>query len=134
VIKRDELKNPNSCLNRAGDDEIIFVLMARDVAAPAAIQRWVDERVRLGKNKYLDPQIQEALHCSGQMVQQRLEMETTRKQAGLRQSIEELVKYCDKRSIENRDSSAVADSPDHGWYAGKQDTYMRIANKLRGLL
>lgn len=33
MIKRDEVSNPNSCLNRAKDDEMVFVLLARDEAA-----------------------------------------------------------------------------------------------------
>jgi hypothetical protein len=60
VRKRDELADPNSCLNRARDDEWTFVLLGRDVAAPAAILAWAEERVRLGKNLPDDPQIVEA--------------------------------------------------------------------------
>ena len=38
--KRDELNDPNSCLNRAADDEPIFVLRAKDRLAPAAVYEW----------------------------------------------------------------------------------------------
>ncbi len=58
--KRDELTDPNSCLNKARDDEFLFVLLGRDKAAPAAVRAWIVERIRLGKNKWTDPQIVEA--------------------------------------------------------------------------
>jgi|SRR5579864_106755 len=62
--KRDELADPNSCLNRAADDEMIFVLLGHDVAAPHAIREWGLERVLRGKNHADDPQIIEALKCA----------------------------------------------------------------------
>jgi hypothetical protein len=58
--KRNELADANSCLNRAGEDEYVFVLLARDAAAPIAIRAWIDERIRLGKNEPEDAQIREA--------------------------------------------------------------------------
>ena len=58
--KRDEIADPASCLNRARDDELTFVLLGRDPAAPAAVRAWVEERVRLGKNRRGDPQIVDA--------------------------------------------------------------------------
>jgi hypothetical protein len=58
--KREELTNPKSCMNRALDHEWTFVLLGRDLAAPVAVQAWIDERIRLGKNKPDDPQIVEA--------------------------------------------------------------------------
>ena len=64
MIKRDELSNPQSCLNRAADDEMLFVLLGRDSAAPFAIRAWAMERIRLGKNTADDPQIKEALECA----------------------------------------------------------------------
>lgn len=62
--KSAELAAPNSCLNKARADEMLFVLLARDPAAPAAIRAWVAERIRLGKNLPDDPQLQEALECA----------------------------------------------------------------------
>ncbi len=59
--KRDEMTDPGSCLNRARDDEWLFVLLGRDAAAGAAVSAWIDERIRLGKNTRTDPQIVEAL-------------------------------------------------------------------------
>jgi DnaJ-class molecular chaperone len=72
MIKREELSNPNSCMSRAKDDEMTFVLLARDEAAPMTIRVWVGERVRLGKNKMDDPQIKEALRCADEMSFQRM--------------------------------------------------------------
>jgi hypothetical protein len=64
MLKRDELTDPNSCLNRAADDELIFVLLARDVATPHGIREWSKERVARGKNQPEDAQIMEALQCA----------------------------------------------------------------------
>lgn len=65
--KKHELGDPSSCLNRAKDDEMIFTLLGRDVAAPTAIRAWVAERIRLGKNSPEDKQIGEALACADVM-------------------------------------------------------------------
>jgi hypothetical protein len=70
MIKREELSNPASCMGRANDDEMTFVLLGRDVAAPAAIRAWAAERTRLGKNKCTDEQILEALRCASEMEKQ----------------------------------------------------------------
>jgi uncharacterized protein (DUF433 family) len=64
MIKREELTNPASCLNRAHEDEMTFVLLGRDKAAPVAIHAWVTERLRLGKNTQQDAQITEARLCA----------------------------------------------------------------------
>lgn len=58
--KKDEIADPNSCLNRAREDEWCFTLLGRDLAAPAAVRAWAYERIRLGKNTAADPQIAEA--------------------------------------------------------------------------
>jgi hypothetical protein len=70
--KRDELTLPQSCMSRARDDEMTFVLLGRDAAAPAAIRVWCNERVRLGKNQVEDAQIQEALACADTMDRERV--------------------------------------------------------------
>jgi len=67
MIKSEELTNPKSCMSRAKDDEMTFVLLARDVAAPVAIRAWVKERLRLGKNQMRDHQIIDALACADDM-------------------------------------------------------------------
>ena len=67
MIKAQELAYPDSCFNKAHTDELIFVLLARDPAAPVAIEAWVNERIRLGKNTADDGQIAEALACALRM-------------------------------------------------------------------
>lgn len=41
MIKRDELEREDSCLNRAADDEPLFVLRARDLLAVDLVRVWV---------------------------------------------------------------------------------------------
>lgn len=69
--KSEELANPNSCMSRAADDEMTFVLLARDVAAPDTIRDWAERRVVMGKNMWGDRQIIEALECADEMHRQR---------------------------------------------------------------
>lgn len=54
-------------MNRARDDEMTFVLLGRDAAAPGAIRFWARERVRLGKNSWQDLQIAEAMRAAARM-------------------------------------------------------------------
>lgn len=44
MIKSDELSNMNSCLNKAYQDEPIFVLRAKDPIAPMIIHLWCEAR------------------------------------------------------------------------------------------
>lgn len=67
MIKTKELSEPTSCWNKADADELLFVLMGRDAAAPVAIEVWVQERIRLGINQAGDAQIAEALACALRM-------------------------------------------------------------------
>lgn len=69
--KKEEILNPNSCLNRALVDELIFVLLERDEAAPIAIQAWIHARVSLGKNSVDDAQIKEAQELLYKMMARR---------------------------------------------------------------
>lgn len=68
---RHELADPTSCLNRAKKDEMVFVLLGRDAAAPTVIRLWAAERIRLRKNQPGDEQIQEALACAEIMERER---------------------------------------------------------------
>ncbi len=68
--KRDELSCKDSCMTRAHPEEMTFVLLGRDDAAPATIRAWVDERIRLGKNGWIDEQIYEALICADVMAEE----------------------------------------------------------------
>jgi hypothetical protein len=63
--KRDELAY--GCMAKAGDDEMTFVLLGRDKAAPVAIRAWIAERIRVGKNQPDDDQIIEAEQCARTM-------------------------------------------------------------------
>jgi hypothetical protein len=60
LLKREELSNIDSCLNRARQDERIFVLLERDIAAPGTVRDWCIRRIRAGKNHPEDAQIMEA--------------------------------------------------------------------------
>jgi len=60
MMKRDEVLDLGSCLNRAKEDELMFVLLERDASAPIAIQAWIDHRISSGKNHPDDAQILEA--------------------------------------------------------------------------
>lgn len=70
--KIDELRDPNSCLNKARDHEWVFVLLERDIAAPTAVRAWISRRISSGKNKWEDEQIQDALQWC-QTVEQSLQ-------------------------------------------------------------
>jgi hypothetical protein len=65
--KKDELSRSDTCTAHAHPEEMLFVLLGRDAAAPAAIRAWVGERLRLGKNTPHDEQIKEALECARTM-------------------------------------------------------------------
>ncbi len=65
--KYQELGDPHSCLQRAENDEMLFVLLGRDAAAPTAIRAWIKERLRLRKNHSGDEQIEEAELCARTM-------------------------------------------------------------------
>ena len=38
--KHQELRDPRSCLNKAGEDEPVFVLRAQDKIAPHLVKLW----------------------------------------------------------------------------------------------
>jgi hypothetical protein len=70
VIKSQELTDPHSCMSRALPDEMTFVLLGRDITAPATIREWCRLRCLHGKNRPQDPQIREALACADAMEAQ----------------------------------------------------------------
>ena len=57
-------------MSRAREDEMTFVLLARDAAAPDAIRFWAAKRCVIGKNKLTDSQIKEAMACADEMDRQ----------------------------------------------------------------
>jgi hypothetical protein len=84
MLKRDEIEHTESCFNKAGDNERLFVMLARDPAAPVAIRAWIAERIRLGKNSPGDEQIREAHECANLMELERSEVEASRRQQQMR--------------------------------------------------
>lgn len=72
--KRDELAQTTSCLNKAGNDELIFVLLGRDIAAAETIRFWARQRCFLQKNKFEDPQIVEAMKLATEIEEELQEM------------------------------------------------------------
>ena len=82
--KCDELNDSESCLNKATDNERLFILIARDPAAPIAIRAWIAERIRLGKNVPADEQIREAFKCAALMELERVEIESACSQQKMR--------------------------------------------------
>ncbi len=65
--KKDELSLEHTCMQHAHPEEMVFVLLGRDPAAPIAIRTWAAERLRLGKNVWADAQIVEAIECAATM-------------------------------------------------------------------
>jgi hypothetical protein len=70
MLKVDELIV--GCMAKAEDNEMTFVLLARDKSAPVAIRAWVKDRVEAGKNCYDSPKMIEALECAKTMEKQYL--------------------------------------------------------------
>jgi hypothetical protein len=77
MIKLDVIDNHESCLNRAHDQEHLFVMLSRDPAAPVAIRAWITERLRLGRNSPGDEQIREAYECAALMELQHSEIKAS---------------------------------------------------------
>lgn len=46
--KRDEIEQPNSCLNKAADHEPLFVLRGKDAIAPEVVEKWAQRAEELG--------------------------------------------------------------------------------------
>lgn len=69
MLKKDEIATPDSCLNKAKDDEPIFVLRGKDPAAPATLAKWINRRVELGLNDYGDRKTLEAANLMAEMQQ-----------------------------------------------------------------
>lgn len=60
MLKKQEIDNLESCLNKAATDEPLFVLRGKDITAGATVRTWADFRIAVGKNKPEDAQIVEA--------------------------------------------------------------------------
>ena len=68
--KRENKEGPDSCWNKADDDETLFILLARDEAGPETVNFWCDERIRLGLNKETDLKIHSARRIARQMKEE----------------------------------------------------------------
>ncbi len=79
--KRDELSKEHTCMQHAHPDEMVFVLLGRDPAAPLAIRAWAAERIRLGKNLETDAQIIEALENAKTMEEEGTRWKTLQENA-----------------------------------------------------
>ena len=76
MLKKDELANRNSCINRAAPDEPVFVLRANDRIAPSIVRDWasryLDTKMAEQKGIVTDAQLRkyhEAFTLAGQMVE-----------------------------------------------------------------
>jgi len=58
----DELKNPQSCLNKAADDEMIFVLRGKDITSPRTILDWI--KTNITYSNLPDEKLREAFECA----------------------------------------------------------------------
>jgi hypothetical protein len=70
--KSDELNNPGSCLSKAKDEELIFVLLERDPCIVATIAAWINARIESGVNSADDPKIKEAMEFCNQVAERKL--------------------------------------------------------------
>lgn len=72
MIKSQEFTG-HGCLAKAENSEMLFILLARDPAAPATIRFWIEERQRRGLNSAVtrDTQMTEAEKCAKTMELQR---------------------------------------------------------------
>jgi hypothetical protein len=70
ALKRDEISDPNSCLNRAADDEPIFILRAKDPLAAKLVEEWAAKAVL--EQAHEDPKIQAAYRFAQAMKEWRL--------------------------------------------------------------
>lgn len=48
MLKRDEIEQPTSCINKAAADEPVFVLRAKDPNAAGAVEYWADNAEKSG--------------------------------------------------------------------------------------
>ena len=61
MTKAEELADPNSCWNRAKDDQQVFVLVDHDPAFSGGIFLWAMLRIMYGCNEMTDAKVQTAL-------------------------------------------------------------------------
>ena len=64
MIKRRELIDPESCFNKAANDEPLFVLRAHDMLAPDLVTEWAERADAEGTPA---TKVLEALDCAAAM-------------------------------------------------------------------
>lgn len=71
--KQDEIADPNSCLNRAHDDEPLFVIRAKDELSATLVRQWAETAAMT--NAHEPEKIQEARMLAESMENWRKENE-----------------------------------------------------------
>jgi hypothetical protein len=71
MLKRLELATNTSCLNKAGSDEMVFVLRAKDPIAPMALRHWAT----MAEGTHEMTKIAEARECADHMEKWLAEVE-----------------------------------------------------------
>jgi hypothetical protein len=69
--KLREMADPASCLNKAGDHELLFVLLERDPSCLAAVEAWINDRIARGLNTSTDDKITSARQWMSEVIQRR---------------------------------------------------------------
>lgn len=59
--KHEELSDPNSCWNKAADDEPVFVIRAKDPEAVGTVMEWCNRRIRHNHNSSGDKKLRDAV-------------------------------------------------------------------------
>lgn len=60
MLKKLEVRDPNSCLNKAERDEPIFVLRANDELAPEIVREWADVYIDSKRRRNRDREMTQA--------------------------------------------------------------------------
>lgn len=71
MTKSQNITDPQSCWNKAREDQEIFILIEHDEAYPNTVRRWANERIDLGLNNWGDAKIRSAL-ASADLVEAKL--------------------------------------------------------------
>lgn len=67
MLKKQEIDNLASCLNKAAMDEPLFVLRGKDICAAETVREWTRKRIASGKNQPDDEQILDSLSIADAM-------------------------------------------------------------------
>lgn len=87
MLKRLELRNPQSCLSKADPDELVFVLRAKDPIAPQTLRLWA----AMAHGIHSAEKIAEALSCADEMEKWRMTQYPEPSQTGQPHPLQNLV-------------------------------------------